>query len=80
MKHLLKQSWMYLFLSTISPVAFGHIATEHALSLNAGLLHMLSSPAHVFPLILVLFLVILLVRRKQVALLRRWIVNYLFRQ
>lgn len=80
MKHLLKQSWIYLFLSTISPVAFGHIATDHALPPGTGLLHMLSSPVHVLPLVLALIVAILFIKRKYMALWRDWIANNIFRQ
>ena len=80
MKHLLKQSWVYLLLVTFSSSVFGHVATEHALPLGEGLLHILSDPMHVFPLSLFLFIGLLFAMRKQLSLLGIWIATNIFRQ
>lgn len=73
MKYLLKHSCIFLFLLVVSPVAFGHVGIEHTFTLVGGLLHMLTDPVHVFPLMAVLLL--LFVLRKQLAIVMEWIVK-----
>jgi hypothetical protein len=77
MKHLLRHSWVYLILSVVSSTAYGHIAVDHGFSPNNGFLHLLSDPVHFFPLLTVVFLMI--VMRKQLASIVKRIVGNYFR-